>query len=229
MVAILSKMFSLAIKWGWRADNPTKGIERNREEPRHRYLSPDELVRLTTALAGHDDRQAADIVRMLLLTGSRSGEVQAAKWDQFDLEAGHWTKPASSVKQKTQHRTPLSAPTLQLLNELREKAPADAEFVFPGRMDGHRVDIHGNWAQICKAADISAVRLHDLRHTFASVLASSGLSLPIIGALLGHRTMAATAKYAHLYDDPLRAATERAAAIVTGKPSAEIVEMKGKR
>ena len=73
------------------------------------------------------------------------------------------------------------------------------------------------------------MRLHDLRHTYASVLASSGLSLPVIGALLGHATPTTTHRYAHLFDDPLRAATERASAIITGKPSAEIVPLKGGR
>lgn len=78
------------------------------------------------------------------------------------------------------------------------------------------VEIKKTWASLCKAAGIAGVRIHDLRHTYASVLASSGLSLPIIGALLGHTQPSTTARYAHLFDDPLRIATERAAAIISG-------------
>lgn len=225
VVAILSKMFSLAIRWKWCQDNPTRGIERNQEPKRHRYLSSDELGRLTLALAKHDDQQAANIVRLLLLTGARRGEVLAARWDQIDLEAGVWTKPGATTKQKTDHRVPLSAPAMRLLADL--SASASGEYVFPGRGAPHRVEIKRDWAALCKAADINGARIHDLRHTYASVLASAGLSLPVIGALLGHTQPATTARYSHLFDDPLRAATERVGAIVTGKPSAEVIQLKG--
>jgi len=225
-VAILSKMFALAIKWRWRADNPAKGIERNQEHKRHRYLSADELLRLTTALAKHDDQDAANIIRLLLLTGARRGEVMAMRWADLDLvEAGVWTKPGSTTKQKTEHRVPLSDAACQLLRDLRAEAATGAEFVFSGRYGGHRIEIKQNWGALCKAAGITGARLHDLRHTYASVLASAGLSLPVIGALLGHTQPQTTARYAHLFDDPLRAATERAADLITRKESAEIVEM----
>lgn len=245
-VAVLSKMFSLAIKWQWRTDNPARGIERNDEPKRHRYLSVAELAGLTKALAEHDDQQAANIIRLLLLTGARRNEVQAARWDQFDLTVGVWTKPGSTTKQNTMHRVPLSAPARQLLSDLRDRANDDAEYVFPGRSGGHRQEIKRAWRELCFAAGIVAsertkdgagkervavkpsARIHDLRHTYASVLASAGLSLPIIGALLGHSQPATTARYAHLMDDPLRAATERAGAIVTANgPGAEIRQLKG--
>ncbi len=221
-LAVLSKMFSLAIRWKWRADNPAKDIERNQEIKRHRYLTGEELARLTLALAEHDDQQAANIIRLLLLTGARRGEVLAARWDQFDLEAGTWTKPGATTKQKTEHRVPLSAHARQLLTELR----AYDEYVFPGRGSDHRVDIKRNWAAICKAANITGARIHDLRHTYASVLASAGLSLPIIGALLGHTQAQTTQRYSHLFDDPLRAATERVGSIVMGGKSAEVVKFR---
>jgi integrase len=85
------------------------------------------------------------------------------------------------------------------------------------------------WIEARKAAKLDGVRLHDLRHTYASVLVSAGMSLPIIGSLLGHSTPVTTARYAHLFDDPLRQATERAAAIITGKPIADIVPLKKRR
>jgi integrase len=224
--ALLSKMFSLAIRWGWRADNPAKGIERNPENKRERFLAGDEVVRLTAALAEHRDPQAANIIRMLLLTGARRGEVLAMRWADLDLEAGVWVKPSAHTKQKKAHRVPLSAPARQLLVGI----PQAGEYVFPGRSGGYRVEIKGNWQAIRKAARLEGVRVHDLRHSYASILASAGLSLPIIGALLGHTQAQTTARYAHLFDDPLRAATERVGAIVS--PSAvgggEVVALKGR-
>jgi integrase len=225
VVALLSRMFSMAIRWGWRADNPAKGIEKNQEHKRRRYLSADELVRLTTALAGAKDQQSADIVRLLLLTGARRGEVLAARWSDIDLVAGVWSKPAASTKQKTEHHLPLSEAARQLLSGLRDRAPADAEWLFPARDGSHRKDVKDSWASLCRTANITGARLHDVRHTYASVLASAGLSLPVIGALLGHATPTTTARYTHLFDDPLRAATERASAIITGAPAAAVVPL----
>lgn len=222
-VALLSKMFSLAVRWQWRTENPARGIERNPEQKRERYLTGDELVRLTAALAEHRDEQAANIIRMLLLTGARRGEVLAMRWADLDLTAGIWTKPGSTTKQKTVHRVPLSAPARQLLAGI----PQSGDFVFPGRIEGHRVEIKANWRSICKGAELVGVRIHDLRHSYASILASAGLSLPVIGALLGHSQPATTARYAHLFDDPLREATERVGAIVAPvSEGCEVVRLK---
>src|SRR5262249_51417698 len=153
-------------------------------------------------------------------------EVLGVTWDQFDLEeTGVWVKPSAHTKQKREHRVPLSAPARLLLAEMKtaaqqraaEKKREPSRYVFPARVgDGPMVEIKNAWAAVCKAAELLDVRLHDLRHTYASVLASAGLSLPVIGALLGHTQPGTTARYSHLYDDPLRAATERVGAIVTG-------------
>lgn len=210
-VALSSKMFSLAIRWGWRLDNPCKGVERNPENKRDRYLTSEELGRLTSALGKHRDQQSANIIRMLLLTGARRGEVLAMRWTDLDLAAGVWIKPSAHTKQKKAHRVPLSAPARQLLARI---ARTSSTYVFPARVDGHRTEIKGSWQSICKAAQLDGVRVHDLRHSYASILASAGLSLPVIGALLGHTQTQTTARYAHLFDDPLRSATERVGAIV---------------
>jgi integrase len=158
-----------------------------------------------------------------MLTGARRGEVLSAEWGHLDLEAAVWTKPSAHTKQKKEHRVPLSAPALQLLNELR--AGAQTQFVFPGRAGGHRAEIKMAWANICDVAGIRGARVHDLRHTYASVLASSGASLILIGALLGHTQPATTARYSHLLDDVLRRATETAGSIIEGGPGAEVVEL----
>lgn len=219
-VAILSKMFSLAQRWGMRDDNPVRGVERNPESKRKRYLSGDELARLTRSLAAYPDKQVANIIRLLLLSGARSGEVFSMCWTDLDLERGIWTKLASTTKQKADHTAPLSAPARQLLSEIRQqqtdKHKPLGKYVFPSSNNptGHTVTIERAWATICKAACITGLRVHDLRHSFASQLASSGASLPLIGALLGHSNPNTTHRYAHLFDDPQRAAVERVAAII---------------
>jgi integrase len=230
-LAVLSRMFNLAIRWGWRTDNPAKGIERNQERKRDRYLSADELRRLGEALAKSADKQGANIIRLLLLTGARRGEVFRMRWADLELEEGAWTKPGATTKQKTEHRVPLSAPARQLIAELRREANDDAEYVFPSRAGGHRVDIKKTWHAVCKAAKITDANVHDLRHTYASILASSGHSLPIIGGLLGHTQPATTQRYSHLQDDPLRQATERAGAIIVARKGkgGDVVPLKRRR
>jgi integrase len=223
VLALLSRMFSLAIRWGMRTHNPVKGVERNQEHKRHRYLTGAELARLTAALDELRDQGAANAIRLLLLTGARRGELLAAHWTDIDLDAGVWTKPGATTKQKTMHRVPLSQAACQLLAAMKQQA--DSEWLFPARFTPHRLDLDDAWGVLRKTARIPDVRLHDLRHTYASVLASSGLSLPIIGQLLGHTTAQTTLRYSHLLDDPLRAATERASAVITGKPDAEIVPL----
>jgi integrase len=233
VVAVLSKMFSSAIRWNMRESNPAKGIERNLEQHRRRYLSTDELARLVTALAAHSDTQAANIIRLLLLTGARRGEVLAMRWDDVDLTAGVWSKLPSSTKQKTHHESQLSAPARQLLSEIREQQAAPrrplGEYVFPGPgKSGHVVDIKRSWRQLCRAAKISGLRVHDLRHSFASTAISGGASLPLVGALLGHASPTTTARYAHMFTDPQRAAVERIGAVFTaaGKPATEPTPIK---
>jgi integrase len=214
-VAVASKMFSLAIRWKMRADNPVKGIERNPEQKRKRYATATELNRLTEALDKHDDQQAADIFRLCLFTGCRVGEAMSARWDGVDLIAGIWTKPGSTTKQKTDHVVPLSGPAKQLLAALRKRT--NSEWVFPAdSAPGHRVTVQKSWLALCKVARIIGLRVHDLRHSFASQLASSGASLPLIGSLLGHSNPVTTARYAHLFDDPQRKAVERVGKIIAG-------------
>jgi integrase len=100
-------MCTRAVQWHWRADNPCRGIERNVEAKRKGYLSSGELERLSQALAEHDDQDAADVFRLLLLSGARRGEALASRWVDFDLETGIWIKPGATTKQRTEHRVPL--------------------------------------------------------------------------------------------------------------------------
>jgi integrase len=250
-VALLSKMFSLSIRWELRADNPCQGIERNPEVKRHRFLSREELSGLIEALANHPNQAMANIIRFLLLTGARRGEVLNATWDQFDLKAGTWTKPAHTTKQKALHHVPLNAPALRLLTQIRAEAEggvdratelelqagqervwyrrdallhaaararllARSAHVFPGRWDKDQPlnNPAGFWAEICESAGLRDCRMHDLRHSYASFLASAGVPLYTIGALLGHTQPSTTARYSHLLIAPLQHATDQAGAVI---------------
>ena len=210
VLALISKMFSLAMKWGWRSDNPVKGIERYHEESRERWLSDEELRRLLRALSDHPNQRAANAVRFQLLTGARIGEVLASRWLDVDMERGVWIKPSHHTKQKRTEHLPLSAPALALLSAMREQTDASDRFLFPGNTpDKPLQGINKFWRGITEQVGLEDYRLHDNRHTHASHLVSSGLSLEIVGRLLGHTNPVTTKRYAHLADDPLRAAAER--------------------
>jgi integrase len=176
-------------------------------------------------LATYHNVEVAGAIQLLLLTGARKTEVLAATWSQFDFGRGAWTKPGATTKQKTDHVIPLSAPARQLLALIRERNRS-AKFVFPGPgPTGHRTNLKRDWAQVCKDAGIVGLRIHDLRHSFAAQLASAGIGLNVISGLLGHTRAETTFRYSHLFDDTLRAATERVGAVITGAQPAEIVPL----
>jgi integrase len=224
IVGLLSKMFALAVKWEYRGDNPCRGaVDLNPETKRRRYLSTAEIARLSLALGECASRQAANAIRLLMLTGARRSEVCGAKWRQFDLVAGTWTKAASETKQNRDHTVPLSAPALQLLQDI---GPGHREdFLFPGHDGTGYLNIRTTWEWVRSKADLKDVHLHDLRHSFASILISGGASLPLIGALLGHSNPATTNRYAHLQMDPMRAAAERVGSVVTASGAGEVVPL----
>lgn len=207
-LSLLSKMFNLAVSWEWRRDNPALRIPKYQEERRERWLSDEELSRLFDALNKAKDQKIANAIRLLVLTGARRGEVLSAKWSEFDLAAGYWNKPSAHTKQKRSHRVPLSESAWELLKHIFAHRDREKEWVFPGRLnkDQPLQDIKKCWAEVIKEARLEGARLHDLRHTFASHLVSSGQSLPIVGRLLGHTQSQTTHRYAHLADQPLRAA-----------------------
>jgi integrase len=208
-IALASKMFELSIKWGWRSDNPAKGIERFHEEKRHRWLSDGELIKLTAALDDHPNQKAANAIRLQLLTGARIGEVLTSEWVDFDLDRGVWIKPSHHTKQKRTEYLPLSGATCELLVSISDANDGRSNLVFPGRTnDKPIVDLKKFWRAVISAAGIQNYRIHDNRHTHASHLVSSGMSLAIVGRLLGHTNPMTTQRYAHLADDPLREAAE---------------------
>jgi integrase len=206
-MALLSKMFNLAIQWGWRSDNPAMGVGKYKEQKRHRWLDDEESQRLFAALDTYHNQNVANAIRLLILTGARKTELLSATWDHFDLEKGVWTKDAHSTKQRKMEHVPFSSLVLEILKKMKEQA--DSHFLFPGKVPGQPLkDPKKAWDTIRKKAGAPDVRIHDLRHTFASHLVSSGLSLSIVGKLLGHTQASTTQRYAHLADAPLREAAE---------------------
>ena len=204
-LAVLSKMFTLAEKWGERADgsNPCRHVERYAERRRERMLSADEFGRLADALkASGRSPYILAAIKLLIFTGARLSEILDLKWEWVDFERGEARLPDSKTGAKTLH---LPAPALAVLAELPrlEGNP----YVIVGNVAGARlVNLEKPWRAIRKAAGLHDVRLHDLRHAFASVAASSGMGLPIIGKMLGHVHAATTHRYAHLASDPVKAA-----------------------
>jgi len=239
-VACASRMFSLALlpmagedkPWRDQAQgNPCKGVERNPEQARERFLSSAEIAAVVEGLDAYGHTPAADCLRLIMLTGCRPGEAMLATWAQFDTQPGFWIKPSSHTKQRREHRLPLSAPVLQLLADIRECRGEinPNEFVFPGQLPSQPLQqVRRCWDAVCKHAGLTDVRIYDLRHTFAATGASGGLSLLLIGRLLGHTQARTTQRYAHLADDPLREAADKIASAITkaGK-GGKVVRLRG--
>jgi integrase len=216
---VVRKMFAYAVKWGWREDNPAMGFRRRMETPRERYLSQDEIARLATALDAAEDARAANIIRLCMLTGARVGEVRHARFEDFNLEHLSWTKPATTTKQRRVHRVPISDEVATIVRQRRLVVVPGNPWLFPGDTPGQPVrEIRRFWARVQKEVGILDVHIHDLRHTFASLLVSGGASLEMIGKLLGHSQMQTTQRYAHLMDSPLRAGVDAVASAFKPKP-----------
>ena len=222
VLSLLSKMFGLAKDWGIMTENPARGVPRFQEDRRERWLSKEELGRFLDALNSYHDQNAANALRLLIFTGAREGEVLKADWTQFDLKRGVWTKPSHHTKQKKIEHVPLSSAAITLLQGMKSKTATGP--LFPGTTGKARVTLRRPWLQACKAAGLAeaitlkgkrrtitryrpTLRLHDLRHTYASHLVSRGTSLHIVGKLLGHTQPQTTARYAHVADEALRQAT----------------------
>jgi integrase len=214
-LAVIGSMFGWAETIGLRprGSNPVRGLPRFRETKRERFLSPAELARLAKALRGAEKSQpiAVAAVRLLLFTGARVSEILTLRRDNVNLQAGTARLADSKTGAKT---IQLNAPAREVLASL-PKIAGNA-YVLPGRRAGkHFVGLNHVWAGTPAKTGIRAtallpdVRLHDLRHSFASVAVSGGTSLPLIGGLLGHADQRTTARYAHLSANPLKAAAER--------------------
>jgi integrase len=256
-LAVFGSMWSYAAKIGEvEADaNPARGIERYRERARERFLSVDELSRIGDALrlgeteglpypvdetkpkakhaAKAENRKvmldpfAVAALRLLMLTGARVGEILSAKWEHVDAERGILFLPDSKTGKKPIY---LGAAALAVLAEI-PRLEGNPYVIIGTQAGAPRADLARPWAAVRRAAGLQGVRLHDLRHSFASFGAGASLGLPIIGKLLGHSQAATTMRYAHLSDDPLRRAVETigatVAAALDGNKGGDVVPLKG--
>ena len=257
-LAVVGSMYTFAARAGIIPEgiNPARRIDKFSEKSRERFLTGEELERLGTAIreaetigipweaderapeSKHMVKQenrftrigpfAAGALRLLLFTGCRLREILHLKWEHVDIERGLLFLPDSKTGRKT---IVLNAPACEVLANL----PRLGDYVIAGDTAGTkdenpRADLKRPWRAVSKRAGLNGARLHDLRHTYASFGAGSGLGLPIIGKLLGHAQAATTARYAHLDNDPLRRATEniggRIAAALEGRRSAAVVPIR---
>ena len=231
-LTLLSKAFNLAEVWGWRPEgtNPCRHVQRFKEESRERYLSASELQRLGEVLSRIEYErsglpQAVAAIRLLILTGCRSSEILQLRWDEVEFE-GRCLRLTDS---KTGKRTVvLNTAALEILAAL-EHVDGNPYVIPGGKIGGHLSTLQPLWSRVRAEADIADVRVHDLRHNFASFGVNNGHNLAVVGKLLGHSKIATTQRYAHLADDPLRQANEQIgsglAASMAARSTVEIREI----
>ncbi|MEP0338585.1 MAG: tyrosine-type recombinase/integrase [Alphaproteobacteria bacterium] len=220
VLGLLKAMYGRARIWGLVEPHvdPTTGVRPFRETRRQRFLSMEELKKLaiTLDLAEQDgtiSRTVGAAYRLLVLTGARLSEIQKLKWEEVDLANDLILLKEHKSDRHGAKAIPLSQAASRILESIERVD--ENPYVFVGMKENqHITDLQRPWRRIRSRAGLSDVRIHDLRHTFASMGISVGGSLPIIGGLLGHRTPQATAVYAHLAADPLRQTTEQVGTVI---------------
>jgi integrase len=215
MRSLLSKMMNLAIENEWRDSNPCRFVQKYPEKAKQRYLSRDEIVRLLETLESDVDRCAATIIKVLLLTGARKSEIMNMRWCDLSLDGEQptWTLRAGQQKGERSFQTdtarPLDIAVAKLLSEWRTQlSVVSLEWVFPSerKVGTPRRDIKYAWNRIRSKASLLDVRIHDLRHTYASIAVNAGVPLAIVGKTMGHKTYKTTERYVHLTDESQRKA-----------------------
>jgi len=210
-VAVLGSVFTWATREGICTVNPVRGVELFQAPRKERFLSGEEIRRLGEALGAAEkagtNPYAIAALRLLVLTGARKMEILGLQWPWVDFERGTLRLPDSKTGAKA---IPLGAPALAVLRTLPRIQ--GSPYVFPAtKGNGHLIGLPCVWQGIRTTASLENVRLHDLRHSFASVAVAGGDSLYLVGKVLGHSAARTTEKYAHVHDDPLRAVADRAA------------------
>jgi integrase len=232
-LAVLGAVMSFAVARGLRDDNPVRGVKKPPVRRMERFLSEAEIARLGEALDAEakatGDPYPAAAIRLLLLTGCRRSEILGLRWEWIDFERAMIFLPDSKTGRKPVY---LNAPALDVLATLPRQL--GNPYVICGRRDGSAyVGLGKVWRRVCSMAELSDVRLHDLRHSFASIGAAGNNSLLILGKLLGHRHAATTERYSHLSADPMRQATEAIGQTIntalTGKTATNVVPLPSSR
>jgi len=221
--ALLKHMLNKAVDWGYLQFNPLKRVKLLKEPPgRIRYLSDSERERFLDTCKHSDSDMLYPVVLTALLTGMRRGELRSLIWDNIDLERGEIT--LKRTKNNEVRVIPISNDLLPVLLELKDKRP-HARYVF-SKPDG---TAYGDWKRsfdtACKQAGIKDFRFHDLRHTFGSYLGMKGCNAYTIMRLMGHKTIAMSARYTHISEKQLRAAVDQIGAKVVQSESAPIGQL----
>ncbi|OGT11443.1 MAG: recombinase XerD [Gammaproteobacteria bacterium GWE2_42_36] len=207
----LRAMYNKAIEWGWSGSNPSNGIKKFKEKRRDRFIQPAELPRFFQGLEAEPNINAKDYIWILLLTGARKTNALAMRWEQIDWHREEWRIP------DTKNGEPLTVPLVKKAIEIlksRRNSVQESEWVFPSNSiaSNHFSNPKKAWARVLKRANITNLRIHDIRRTMGSYQAITGASLHIIGKSLGHKSQEATQIYARLHNDPIRASMEKATA-----------------
>ncbi|NLN92784.1 MAG: site-specific integrase [Candidatus Hydrogenedens sp.] len=216
--ALIHRIFNLAILWGQLdGRNPAKGVTRAKESTgRERFLSQEEIERFCTALDGckETDFKGQAFLRLLLTTGVRCGEALALQWSNVDLERGIAFLP--KTKSGRSRQVILNDLAQEVLREMLERREDEGNpFVFVGSRPGtHMAAPRRVFEKVKAEAKLGNFRLHDLRHTFASVAVQNGASLYEVQKLLGHSSSTMTQRYSHLSDDGLRAVSNNVANMI---------------
>ena len=226
-LATLSKIFNLAEVWGLRLDgsNPCRHVKKYSETKRERYLTFEEFKNLGQTLReaecdGSEPKPVINAIRLLILTGARLNEIQTLKWEY--VREGFLALPDSKTGAK---RIVLGKEAVDVLQRI-ERVP-DNPYVITGKVEGqHWNDLQRPWRSIRDKAKLTGLRIHDLRHSFASVAASQGESLAIIGKLLGHSQVQTTARYAHLSPNPVSATADRISSVIAVAMGSEAPRLK---
>lgn len=212
IISVLSKLCNLAEVWGLRPDgsNPCRHVKKYREEKRERFLSAEEVARLGAVLTdceatpagkpGHETAYVVAAFRLLILTGCRLSEIRLLKWEH--VTRTHIVLPDSKTGPR---KVPLPAAAREILDDLRPTHRNSNPYVIAGTEDEAPMnDLQKPWRRIRKRAKLEDVRIHDLRHTYASNALLAGLSIPVLGKILGHTQIQTTMRYAHLADQPVQ-------------------------
>jgi integrase len=218
---LVRRMLNLAVKWGLLEKNPASGVDKFKELPhRERYLTKEELPRFLRSLDLQDDRLSVAAIKLLLFTGCRKGEILALRWE--DVQEGRLFLPMpKNGKSRSVILNAKAKEVIAGLRERKEQVPLtrDSLYVFPSR-DGsrkkHIIDLRVPFEKVCEAAGIEGLRIHDLRHSFATIAVMAGASLYDVQKLLGHSDVSMTQRYAHMVDDSLKRATENVSQVIQG-------------
>ena len=216
---LMRRAFNLAVEWEILATSPLTRLQLfNPDNRMENYLSPEQLDKLVTVLRTAPPRTVCNVALFLLATGARLNEAMRARWDQIDKENRVWKIPASNSKNKHPHSVPVNDAALEVLGQLGTEGKYDNLFINT-RTKKPLVNVHKVWGRLRAQAGMEWLRIHDLRHSYASFLVNSGRTLYEVQQILGHSDSKVTERYAHLSTKTLQEAANAASVIIQGAGS----------